>query len=167
MVTLFFLSNRTLPILSLLFHSFFPTSHLGAQNLDKMMLYKILLNGYGKYEILEELKAYLSLEEVKALTVKELENNQNLSELFKDKLKITIDKFMESSNEILQEDMVIIVKHANQDGLQIMHKLYTFLDRNKMDDESYSMLIYTKIPYRMNKSETRSLNLFVHLAKIR
>jgi hypothetical protein len=131
-------------------------------HLDKIFLYKLLNNNCDRYSALEMIKSYFKLKTARSLSYEELENNEQLSELFKDSLNYFIDNFM------LESDKSVAVNKAFsiQDEHNNTHKLYAFLEKNEISDKTHQMLIYVKVPYLMTKDDEESLNTFIHLAKI-
>ncbi|AFC70207.1 hypothetical protein RAMDARK_1475 [Rickettsia amblyommatis str. Darkwater] len=126
------------------------------------MLYKILNNNCDRYSALEMIKSYFKLKTARSLSYEELENDKQLSELFRDSLSYFIDDFISKSDKSVAVNKVFSI----QDEHNNTHKLYTFLEKNKILDKTHQMLIYVKVPYIMTKDDEESLNTFIHLAKI-
>ena len=129
---------------------------------DKKMLYKILNNNCDRYSALEMIKSYFKLKTARSLSYAELENDKQLSELFRDSLNYFIDDFISKSDKSVAANKVFSI----QDEHNNTHKLYAFLEKNKISDKTHQMLIYVKVTYIMTKDDEESLNTFIHLAKI-
>lgn len=129
---------------------------------DKKMLYKILNNNCDRYAALEMMKSYFKLKTARSLSYEELENDKQLSELFRDALNYFIDDFISKSDKSVAVNKVFSI----QDEHNNTHKLYAFLEKNKISDKTHQMLIYVKVTYIMTKDDEESLNTFIHLAKI-
>ncbi|WP_045805557.1 hypothetical protein [Rickettsia argasii] len=129
---------------------------------DKKMLYKILNNNCDRYSALEMIKSYFKLKTARSLSYEELENDKQLSELFRDYLNYFIDDFISKSDKSVTVNKVFSI----QDEHNNTHKSYAFLEKNKISDKTHQMLIYVKVPYIMTQDDQESLNTFIHLAKI-
>lgn len=129
---------------------------------DKKMLYKILNKNYDRYSALEMIKSYFKLKTARSLSYEALENDKQLSELFRDSLNYFIDDFISKSDKSVAVNKVFSI----QDEHNNTHKLYAFLEKNKISDKTHQMLVYVKVPYIMTKDDEESFNTFIHLAKI-
>ena len=108
------------------------------------------------------IRSYFKLENAKVLSYAEFEDDEELSELFRDSLNYVIDNFMSKSNKSVAVNKAFSIN----DERGFMHKLYAFLEKDKISDKTHQMLIYVKVPYIMTKDEEESLNIFIHVAKI-
>ncbi|WP_341793706.1 MULTISPECIES: hypothetical protein [unclassified Rickettsia] len=114
---------------------------------------------------LESVKLYYKLEELKIISIQELEEDKELNFLFKELLDNTIKEFL--SHPI--GDVVGLYKELDM-GLNTelthAHRLYVFLPKNKINQKKQKTLIYAKIPYTISKDELESLSVCMHLIKL-
>ncbi|EER21316.1 hypothetical protein REISMN_07435 [Rickettsia tamurae subsp. buchneri] len=86
------------------------------------MLYKILNNNCDRYSALEMIKSYFKLKTARSLSYEELENDEQLSELFRDSLNYFIDDFISKSDKSVSANKAFSI----QDEHNNTHKLYAF-----------------------------------------
>ncbi|HJD60360.1 MAG TPA: hypothetical protein LFW20_06995 [Rickettsia endosymbiont of Omalisus fontisbellaquei] len=130
--------------------------------LDKTLLYQILNNNCDRYSALEMIKSYFKLKNARSLSYEEFENDEQLSELFIDSLNYFIDNFISKPDKSVALKKIFSI----EDEHNTIHKLYVFLEKDKISNKTHQMLIYVKVPYIMTKDEEESLNTFIRLAKI-
>ncbi|WP_218460204.1 hypothetical protein, partial [Rickettsia sp. TH2014] len=129
---------------------------------DQKMLYKILNNNCDRYSALEMIKSYFKLKTARSLSYEELQNDEQLSELFGAPFNYFIDDFISKSDKSVAVNKAFSIQGEHNNT----HKLYAFLEKNKIPGKTHQMLIYIKVPYIMTKDDEESLNTFIHLAKI-
>ncbi|MCZ6902822.1 MAG: hypothetical protein O7C59_09770 [Rickettsia endosymbiont of Ixodes persulcatus] len=124
-------------------------------HLDKIFLHKLLNNNCDRHSALEMIKSYFKLKTARSLSYEELENDEQLSELFRDSLNYFIDNFMSKSDK----SVAVNKAFSTQDEHSTIHKLYTFLEKDKISDKTHQMLIYVKVPYTRRRRKLKHFHI--------
>ncbi|GAA5252101.1 hypothetical protein KNCP2_03890 [Candidatus Rickettsia kedanie] len=105
---------------------------------DNKMLYKILNNNCDRYSALEMIKSYFKLNTARSLSYEELQNDEQLSALLRDPLNYFIDDLISKSDKSVAVNKVFSIQEEHNNT----HKLYAFLEQNKISGKTHQMLIY-------------------------
>ncbi|QQV75596.1 hypothetical protein H6P87_01158 [Rickettsia tillamookensis] len=114
---------------------------------------------------LENIKSYFKLDDIRVISQKELESNQELSSLFKDKLEEVAASFLDET----KKDITALyeVLHANKESQdQEEHRLYIYLPPDQIKKKDAKKLIYVKSPYKFTKEEIETLDIYIHLVQL-
>jgi hypothetical protein len=137
--------------------------------LDKKFLMKTL-NANFEFQnikeyadiILKEAKSFYKLEEIKMISMQELEEDKNLNYFFKELLDTAIAEFLSSPSAKIRLYKELNIELHTQD-LLYTHKLYVFLPKDKINLKDQRTLIYAKIPSFRLKDEHDSLMAWMHM----
>ncbi|WP_200885856.1 hypothetical protein [Rickettsia felis] len=118
---------------------------------------------------LENIKSYFKLDDIKVISQKELESDQELSSLFKEKLEEVAASFLDET----KKDITTLyeVLHANKESQdQEEHRLYIYiyiyLPPEQIKKQDAKKLIYVKSPYKFTKEEIETLDIYIHLVQL-
>ncbi|MFP3012628.1 MAG: hypothetical protein ACEY3D_06865 [Rickettsia sp.] len=114
---------------------------------------------------LENIKSYFKLDDIRVISQKELESDQELSSLFKEKLEEVAASFLDET----KKDITALyeVLHANKESQdQEEHRLYIYLPPDQIKKQDTKKLIYVKSPYKFTKEEIETLDIYIHLVQL-
>ncbi len=114
---------------------------------------------------LENIKSYFKLDDIRVISQKELESDQELSSLFKEKLEEVAASFLDET----KKDITALyeVLHANKESQdQEEHRLYIYLPPDQIKKQDAKKLIYVKSPYKFTKEEIETLDIYIHLVQL-
>ncbi|MCC8462186.1 MAG: hypothetical protein LN546_03245 [Rickettsia endosymbiont of Ecitomorpha arachnoides] len=114
---------------------------------------------------LENIKSYFKLDDIRVISQKELESDQELSSLFKEKLEEVAASFLDET----KKDIITLyeVQHANKESQdQEEHRLYIYLPPDQIKKQDAKKLIYVKSPYKFTKEEIETLDIYIHLVQL-
>lgn len=114
---------------------------------------------------LENIKSYFKLDDIRVISQKELESDQELSSLFKEKLEEVAASFLDET----KKDITTLyeVLHANKESQdQEEHRLYIYLPPEQIKKQDAKKLIYLKSPYKFTKEEIETLDIYIHLVQL-
>ncbi len=114
---------------------------------------------------LENIKSYFKLDDIRVISQKELESDQELSSLFKEKLEEVAASFLDET----KKDITTLyeVLHANKESQdQEEHRLYIYLPPDQIKKQDAKKLIYVKSPYKFTKEEIETLDIYIHLVQL-
>lgn len=114
---------------------------------------------------LENIKSYFELDYIRVISQKELESDQELSSLFKEKLEEVAASFLDET----KKDITALyeVLHANKESQdQEEHRLYIYLPPDQIKKQDAKKLIYVKSLYKFTKEEIETLDIYIHLVQL-
>jgi hypothetical protein len=110
---------------------------------------------------LDNIKFYFKLDDIRIISEKELENDQELSSLFKKELEgLWASVLADTKKDATSLYQVINIDNNNT------YRLYIYLPHDRMHVSKEKTLVYIKAPYIFAKDEVETLDIYVHLAKL-
>ncbi|WP_342270591.1 hypothetical protein [Rickettsia endosymbiont of Orchestes rusci] len=140
--------------------------YLDKKFLDNKLTKNFELQNSQKYpdSFFEDVKFYFKLDDVRIISVQELDKDKELSFLFKEKLDTSIAAFSSEPQGNIAALYQVLDRKLNTESDHV-HRLYVFLPRDKINQKNQKTLIYVKIPYIFNKDELETLDIYMHLVK--
>ena len=114
---------------------------------------------------LENIKSYFKLDDIRVIFQEELESDQELSSLFKDKLEEVATSCLDET----KKDITALYEmlHANKESQDPEeHRLYIFTAPDQIKKQDAKKLIYVKSLYKFTKEEIETLDIYIHLVQL-
>ncbi|WP_341792958.1 hypothetical protein [Rickettsia endosymbiont of Ceutorhynchus obstrictus] len=141
--------------------------YLDKKFLDNKLTKNFELQNSQKYpdSFFEDIKFYFKLDDARIISIQDLEEDKELSFLFKEKLDSAIAAFLSEPQRNIAALYKVLDRKLNTESDHV-HRLYVFLPRDKINQKNQKTLIYVKIPHIFNKDELETLDIYMHLVKI-